>query len=437
VTATDTTDIAAGRAGPTRPALRWALAALCVTQITSWGVLYYAFPVMLESIIASTGWSATAATGAFSAGLGVCAVAGIPVGRLLDRVGPGPVMTAGSVLGVLSVLGIAVADALVWFTVAWVVAGVAQAAVLYPPAFAALTHWHWPDHVRAITILTLAAGLASTVFAPLTAGLLQHMSWRSVYLVLAGVLAVVTIPLHASLVRVPWRPERGSGRAGTAADRHVAAPYGARNGSPAAGRRPVLASSGFLLLTGAFGLSAFGLFAAVVFLVPLLTDRGMTTTMAAWALGLSGAGQLLGRLGYRWLVGRSTVRGRTVGILLAGAVTTAVVGIVPGPASLLISVAVLAGAARGLFTLLSATAVSDRWGSHRFGTRNGVFHAPVTAVMAVAPWAGALLAERAGGYPAMFLVLGAIMLVAAAVSFLAPSGPTDVGHTPPTRLWRR
>ena len=146
---------------------------------------------------------------------------------------------------------------------------------------------------------------------------------------------------------------------------------------------------------------------------------------------------MLGRLGYRWLVRRSSVRSRTVGILLAGAVTTALVGIVPGPALLLISVAVLAGAARGLFTLLSATAVSDRWGTHRFGTRNGVFHAPVTAAMAVAPWAGAVLAERAGGYPAMFLLLGALMLVAAAVSVAAPSGPTEVGDTEPPRLWRR
>ncbi|MDT7635253.1 MAG: hypothetical protein QOI50_7183, partial [Pseudonocardiales bacterium] len=36
------TDHVPAPAGPTR-----ALAALCITEVTSWGVLYYAFPVLL------------------------------------------------------------------------------------------------------------------------------------------------------------------------------------------------------------------------------------------------------------------------------------------------------------------------------------------------------------------------------------------------------
>src|SRR3954469_25359730 len=76
-----------------------ALVALCITQVTSWGVLYYALPVALGPITADTGWSPTAVTAAFSAGLVVSALVGIPVGRWLDRFGPRRVMTAGSLLG--------------------------------------------------------------------------------------------------------------------------------------------------------------------------------------------------------------------------------------------------------------------------------------------------------------------------------------------------
>ena len=36
--------------------LRRALVALCVTEITSWGVLYYAFPVVLTRLTRATGW---------------------------------------------------------------------------------------------------------------------------------------------------------------------------------------------------------------------------------------------------------------------------------------------------------------------------------------------------------------------------------------------
>ena len=86
--------------GLSRRGRRRVLLVLCVTEITSWGVLYYAFPVLAPSIAADTGWSVPAVTAAFSAGLLVSAAVGIPVGRLLDRHGPRWVMTAGSVVGV-------------------------------------------------------------------------------------------------------------------------------------------------------------------------------------------------------------------------------------------------------------------------------------------------------------------------------------------------
>ncbi len=154
------------------------LAVLCVTEITSWGVLYYALPVLALAIAGDTGWPVAAVTGAFSAGLVVSALAGIPLGRLLDRIGPRPVMTAGSLLAVPAVVVIATAATYPVFVAGWLLAGVAMSGTLYPPAFAALTRWWGPRRLQALTGLTLLAGLASTVFAPLTAALLGGLGWR-------------------------------------------------------------------------------------------------------------------------------------------------------------------------------------------------------------------------------------------------------------------
>ncbi len=78
---------------PTRP--RRALPALCLTQITSWGIVSYAFPVLNPQITDATGWSAAMTTAAFSAALLVSALAGIRVGReprgtAADSAHPGP-----------------------------------------------------------------------------------------------------------------------------------------------------------------------------------------------------------------------------------------------------------------------------------------------------------------------------------------------------------
>jgi hypothetical protein len=59
-----TEPVATDRAG-----LRRVLVVLCLTEITSYGVLYYAFPVLAAQIARQTDWSTTATTAAFSLGL--------------------------------------------------------------------------------------------------------------------------------------------------------------------------------------------------------------------------------------------------------------------------------------------------------------------------------------------------------------------------------
>ncbi len=387
---------------------RRVLVVLCVTEITSWGVLYYAFPVMAPTLAADTGWSVPTATAAFSAGLVVSALVGIPVGRWLDRIGPRTVMTVGSAVGVPAVVGVATARTFAVFLVAWMLAGVAMAGTLYPPAFAALTRWWGPRRVIALTGLTLAAGLTSTIFGPLTAALLGALGWRTTYLVLALLLAVVTVPGHLWGLRGPWP-----------APDPPAHPAHADPGRAAHSRQ-------FVLLAVALTGSAFAVYAVLVGQVPLVIERGMSTTAAAWTLGLGGVGQVLGRMSYGVLERLLGVRARTVGVLGLCGATTAFFGLLPGPAVALVAAAMLAGAARGIFTLLQATAITDRWGSVYYGRLNGVLVAPSTLATAVAPWAGAALAGPLGGYPRLFVLLAAIALVSAvaAVGSVPGRGPT-------------
>ena len=178
----------------------------------------------------------------------------------------------------------------------------------------------------------------------------------------------------------------------------------------------MIRSRPFLLLVAALTTASLAMFATMISLVPLLTERGASATAAAWALGLGGVGQVAGRLGYSTLVRSTSVRTRTVWVLSVAAVTTIALAAVPGPVWLLIAIAVFAGTARGIATLLQATAISDRWGTAAYGTLSGILAAPVTAASALAPWAGAALAGPLGGYSQTFAALGVIAVLAIALA---------------------
>jgi len=162
--------------------------------------------------------------------------------------------------------------------------------------------------------------------------------------------------------------------------------------------------------------ATFTLFAVTINLIPLLLERGIDYSTAALAFGLVGAGQVIGRLGYPPLTRRTTPQHRTLVILGAGALGLWGLATTPGPTLVLIALAVGTGAARGCHTLLQATAVSDRWGTQNFGAINALFNAPMTAVTALAPVSGPLLASLIGGYPAMAVIMAVLLTVAAALS---------------------
>ncbi|MFD6985641.1 MFS transporter, partial [Streptomyces sp. NPDC059956] len=231
------------------------------------------------------------------------------------------------------------------------------------------------------------------------------------YAVLAVILAAVTIPAHALALRAPWpaAPPQPPTRDGTT---------------------PIPRSRPFILLAVAFTLSGFAMYAVVMGLIPLLTERGATPTQAAWALGLGGAGQTLGRTLYASLATRTSVTTRTATLIALGAATTASLAFAPGPIPLLVALSILAGIVRGNLTLLQATAVTDRWGTTHYGHLSALLGAPAHIAAALAPWAGAALAGTLGGYPTLFAALAGASLLATvlAVASGAKPHPVSDGH---------
>ena len=131
----------------------------------------------------------------------VSGIAGLGVGRWLDEHGPRLLMTAGSIVAVPLVIAWSQVRDLLSFYLIWIAIGVVFATVNYGPAFATMIVWFRRHRSQALTLVTLFAGFASTVFVPLTAWLVSVQGWRQALVTLAIVLAVLTIPPHALVLR--------------------------------------------------------------------------------------------------------------------------------------------------------------------------------------------------------------------------------------------
>lgn len=165
----------------------WAVAAsLAITELTSWGILFYSFSVMVTPMHADLGWSAGTITTAFALAFLVSGVSAIFIGRWVDRFGSRGVMPLGSCLGVaLLVLWSRVATPLEFYLI-WAGLGAASAMVFYEPAFAATAAWFTQRRRQALTLVAIGAHwpLSSsfpsrTRYCSRWDGVARSSTWRS------------------------------------------------------------------------------------------------------------------------------------------------------------------------------------------------------------------------------------------------------------------
>ena len=388
------------------------VAALCVTEVVSWGILYYGFPVLLRPMEADLGWSRVEITGAFSVGMGVAALAALPVGRWIDRHGARALMTTGSCLATVLLLAWSRIESLSALYAVWCLMGAALAATLYEPAFAAVVGWFATrGRDKALLTVTLAGALASTVFMPLEAWLLARLGWRGALVALAVTLAVITIPLHAFVLRpAPRRapPTPGAERA--------------ESRVPGLTLRASARTAVFWVLLAAFFVANFATNAVTVHLIPYLSDRGYSPTVAAMMIGWMGAMQLPARLLFAPVASRFGHRAVTGVIFFVQALSLAQLALA-GELPTLVPMVVMLGAANGMATLARATIVAEIFGPRHYGSISGAVALGANGARAVAPVGAALLMVALGGYARVFWLLAAALVVAGLGVMTSRAGP--------------
>ncbi|MBC3919320.1 MFS transporter [Undibacterium sp. CY18W] len=370
------------------------IAILAVTQILSWGSLYYAIAILAPEIQKEMGWRAELVFGAFSWSLLVAGMIATYSGMLLDRHGGRLVMGMGSATCGLGLILLSSAHTLPIYFLAWSILGLAMAMTLYEAAFATITH-HFTIHSRqAISTLTLFGGFASTVFWPLTQKLNSMIGWRDTYLAYGIAQLLVCLPLHLLLQKKRAVPHVEIAKAKTAPDTQ-------RSHS----LQEALRNPTFWKLAFAFSANSFVFSALSVHLIPLLGQVGHPVTLAVFMAALIGPMQVAGRIGEMTLARNAlpqTVGKFTFAALPAALLTLILFGTHAWAIALF---CVFYGLSNGILTIVRGTIPQALFGTKNYGAISGAMSGPALFSKAAGPLIIASLVQHASSPDVIFACL--------------------------------
>lgn len=374
---------------------RGRIAVLGLITIAVYGSWFYAFGVLLDPIIADTGWSETAVAAAFSSSSVIAGFGAVLGGVVLDKWGSRLVFALAAVIGGGCLLLAAGADTAASFALFSAIGGGVLASLgFYHVTQTVAVRLSPQSEDRAIAVLTIWGAFASAIYIPLTAWLVTEVDWRVALSLLA---ASAVVALLAGVIWTGTRTETVQRRP------RIYAEFGAslRQGNA---RRFMFSQ----------GLAGIGVGTILVYQVPAMTSAGLALGAASFWAGFRGFAQLGGRLPLMPMVRRFGVAGTLRFAYLAiaaGALALAFAG-----NQVLAAVyALVAGFGIGAVSPLVGMHSRNVFGAASLGTAMGAVSLMFLLASAIGPLVAAGIAESTGSRSIPVAISAVVVGLAAAV----------------------
>ena len=389
--------------------------ALGTTTIVSYGTSQYLIGVLVTPIAREFGWDKAAINGAYSLAVLISGLLGFGLGPALDRFGARVLMSAGSVTLATTLILLSRVNTLAEFYGLWGIGfGLGTALTYYPVSFTVIANWFETRRMNALSILTFMGAFSSTLFYPLNGALVEAFGWRETVVILGIIQLVVTLPLHALVIRrhpedLGLRPD------GIGADERP---------QPATGMPLSLAlrARTFWLITTAYSLSFFATTTVLVEHIAFLISRGLAATLVTAIVGLFGIAYLPGRLVVAMLAPKLPLQKLVVGALVLEAAGVAL--LVNAHSALTVGIYVLVfGAAYGALSPLRGAMMAEHFGRRAYGAITAAQGIPIGILSALGPFVGGFLIDVVGYVPSFALCIVLLAVGAAVMLVQMPLPP--------------
>lgn len=350
------------------------------------------FTVFLLPLQENFGWHRADVTGIYAVTALAMGFAGPIAGTLSDRLGPRRLYAVGAASVLAAYLGAAHATELWHFYLSiGVCVGFASACLGNVAQTPLLALWFRGRVGTVLGLIGGATGMGALIFAPLAQLLIDLHGFRTAYWALAGIAALLVLPLAF----LPWA-RIAAGRDGRGST-PVAVGWTLRR----AAAEPVLWA-----MFAVYFLTSLAIFVLQPQMVAYIVDAGFAPLTAATTVGFAGAAASVGMVLFGWLadeVGRRWALTASYATTAVGIGALALMPLWPSPVLLVVYVLTF-GLSLGSRGPLIASLAQRLYAGAALGRVLGFLLIGMGLGSAVGSWLGGVLHDTVGGYQANFAV---------------------------------
>lgn len=387
----------------------WIIVGIAILAMTLIYGTRHSFSVFFPPILDEFGWSRGSTAVMLSLNLLVYGLVAPVAGTLGDRWKPTWVMMIGVTIVGLATAGCAFADELWQFYLLFgILMPLGTSFCGWPLLAPALANWFSRRRGLAIAIGQAGGGVSFT-FGIFVEFVISQTGWRFAYLVVAGVLVALIIPLYFFFFH--YRPEAKGLRAyGSDKVPPPPEPDGAAAEVPASHDDWTLGKAMrtyqlWLLLASKSLYWGIGTYAVLAHQVKFAQDVGYSSAFAASIFALFGVFMIVGQLSASmsdWIGREKTVTLATVLSVSAVLALLSVDG--TGQSWLMYFYAVCFGIGAGLYTPMGFVGAADFFHGRHFGAISGSVLTGMGIGGAFGPWLGGYVFDITGSYTSAFIL---------------------------------